>query len=122
MKSSLLTIAAVACLSRAAPSVPTINVDKRQFTSNDVASGNCKKVTFVFARASTEIGNMGESMGPAVCSGLKLKFSGQVACQGVGGAYSAGLAVSRKSHHLNQFTDNSIGKYHASRNNGGSHS
>lgn len=122
MKSSLLTIVAVACLSQAAPSVPTINVDKRQFTSNDVTSGSCKKVTFVFARASTEIGNMGESMGPAVCSGLKLKFSGQVACQGVGGAYSAGLAVSKKIHHRKQYTDNSIGKCDASRNNAGSYS
>ena len=31
-------------------------------------------------------------MGPVVCSGLKKNFANEVGCQGVGGAYSAGLA------------------------------
>jgi len=90
--SSLITVAVLAGLGFAAPPTPPIHLDKRQFTSNELTSGTCKKVTFIFARASTEIGNMGESMGPSVCSGLKSKFKGEVACQGVGGAYSAGLA------------------------------
>jgi len=65
---------------------------RRQTTQNDLKSGSCKKVVLIFARASTEVGNMGESMGPVVCSGLKSKIgAGSVACQGVGGPYTAGL-------------------------------
>jgi len=33
----------------------------------------------------------GQLLGPQLCSGLKSKYSNGVACQGVGGAYTAGL-------------------------------
>jgi len=92
MKFSLAFAASLVGLAAAAPSTSVSSFHKRQATQNDLKSGSCKKATLVFARASTEMGNMGGSMGPAVCSGLKSKLGGNVACQGVGGPYSAGLA------------------------------
>jgi len=53
MKLSLL---ALAVLAHASP----IEVEKRQtgITSNELVFGACRDVTFIFARGSTEIGNM----------------------------------------------------------------
>jgi cutinase len=53
-------------------------------TRNDLQSG-CKPIIFINARATGEAGNFGGSTGPGICQGLSKKFSGQVACQGVGG-------------------------------------
>jgi len=88
MKFSSISLFGLLGVAIAAPT----DLEKRQVTANDVKSGSCKKVILIFARASTEPGNMGMSMGPVVCAGLKKNFANDVGCQGVGGAYSAGLA------------------------------
>ncbi|GAB7363418.1 hypothetical protein MBLNU230_g3695t1 [Neophaeotheca triangularis] len=60
-------------------------------TANEL-SGPCRAYTFIYARGSTESGNLGTLGGP-VCDGLKRAYgSGNVACQGVGGSYRATLA------------------------------
>ncbi|GLB12284.1 SMP-30 gluconolaconase LRE domain protein [Aspergillus tubingensis] len=54
-------------------------------TENGVTqhSGSCKKLTFIFARGTTEIGNMGTVVGPEVASELASLTGNQVTVQGV---------------------------------------
>ncbi|KAL4890593.1 cutinase [Aspergillus ambiguus] len=86
-------VGALATLAIASPT-PDHSLQERQLmNSNDVEDGVCRPVTFIFARGSTEQGNMGIIVGPEVCTGLKTTLGAdQVACQGVGGAYTAQLA------------------------------
>lgn len=58
------------------------------FTSNDIKQGKCAPLTWIFARGSTEPGNMGASVGPSVAK--HLKKHGDVAVQGVD--YTASIA------------------------------
>ncbi|OQO14310.1 hypothetical protein B0A48_01186 [Cryoendolithus antarcticus] len=104
-------IHSLALLAASAIAAPTHLVE-RQFgglgglgggsTENDIQNGVCKRITFIMARGSTEPGNMastlthavaspGSTVGPSTCSGLKQAYPNDVACQGVGGAYSASI-------------------------------
>ncbi|KAJ0417597.1 cutinase-domain-containing protein [Aspergillus carlsbadensis] len=84
------TAAVVLALVASALSAPTPTLNSRQFgfggssTSNDVTDNSgCKELTFIFARGTTEMGNMGTVVGPKVGSELDSLTGGKVAIQGV---------------------------------------
>ncbi|KXH53950.1 cutinase [Colletotrichum salicis] len=91
-----VTLAAAAPVEVVDTGVADLQVRQTGATSNELESGSssaCPKVIFIFARASTEPGNMGISAGPIVGDALKSRYgSSQVWVQGVGGPYSADLA------------------------------
>ncbi|CAG9941147.1 unnamed protein product [Clonostachys rosea f. rosea IK726] len=88
----LAALTAFACLAAAAPA----ELDTRQLgssTATDLEKGqssNCPSAILIFARGSTETGNMGMSVGTSLSGALKKKVSG-IWIQGVGGPYTAGL-------------------------------
>jgi len=73
----------------------SVQLESRQTTSesDELLTGPCKDVTLIFARGSTESGNMGTIIGPPLCNDLKASLGAStVACQGVGPPYMATLA------------------------------
>ncbi|KAF4982481.1 hypothetical protein FZEAL_1906 [Fusarium zealandicum] len=77
---------------------PNTDISVRQFgggtTRNDLSNGNsasCPGVIFIYARGSTETGNLG-TLGPSVASKLEAAYGKNgVWIQGVGGQYRATL-------------------------------
>lgn len=72
-------------------------LSKRQLTgsitANDVTDkASCKELTFIFARGSDEMGNMGSVVGPPVATQLKSLTGNKVNVQGV--TYAATAEVS----------------------------
>ncbi|GAB0136284.1 hypothetical protein EsDP_00004591 [Epichloe bromicola] len=73
------------------------DLEARQFfatTQNELETGTgpCPPVIFIFARGSTEPGNMGMLLGPLLASALKSRLGQSgVWVQGVGGPYGATL-------------------------------
>lgn len=80
---SIFQLAIVALTLRAASAVP---VERRQSSStrNDLVNGACAEVTVIFARGTTEAGNVGSIAGPPFFKALEDELSDpQVAIQGV---------------------------------------
>jgi hypothetical protein len=77
--STLLT----ALLPVLAAAAPTANLQMRQTTSSDdILNGDCGTVNYIFARGTTEVGNLGTVIGPGFGRALGQRM-GDVAVQGV---------------------------------------
>ncbi|KAK1528286.1 cutinase [Colletotrichum paranaense] len=72
----------------------TVQLQSRQTgtIAKEYTQGGCRDVIFIFARGSTEVGNMGSTVGPPTSDGLKKKYGeNKVATEGVD--YAAGLTT-----------------------------
>ncbi|KAI6842963.1 hypothetical protein KC367_g3914 [Hortaea werneckii] len=72
MKFTAALLSLAACVTAA----PVTELIERQLgavgtTANELSVGSCRDIIFIFARGSTEIGNLGGSVGPPTCNGLK---------------------------------------------------
>ncbi|KAF1952543.1 carbohydrate esterase family 5 protein [Byssothecium circinans] len=86
----LLTLTSLLALTTALP-LQTAATTRTELESG--SSSACPKAIFIFARGSTEPGNMGGGFGVTVADALEAYYgAANVWTQGVGGAYTAGLA------------------------------
>lgn len=78
----MLSLTVFITLFSAALSLP---LEPRQASSaNELINGPCKKVAVIFARGTTEPGNIGTGVGPQLSAAVKSRLgSGNVAFQGV---------------------------------------
>lgn len=80
MYTSVLLSALLPLLATAAPAT---ELSRRQTTSgNDLENGECGNLVYIFARGTTEVGNLGTVIGPGFGRQLGSSF-GDVAVQGV---------------------------------------
>ncbi|KAG6368909.1 hypothetical protein INS49_003127 [Diaporthe citri] len=96
MKTTILNVLVGITAVAAVPS-DYASLETRQggVVANDLKNGDCKPVTFIMARGSTETDNMGTVVGPQTCAAIKDNLGAdQVACQGIGteDGYAAALA------------------------------
>lgn len=89
MKAALV-LTLLTSIASAAPLAELAVLESRQpfddagFTANEFTTGGCKPIIFIFARGSTEPGNMGFICGPPTADKLKEEFgASNVAVEGV---------------------------------------
>ncbi|TLD15533.1 uncharacterized protein PgNI_02535 [Pyricularia grisea] len=82
---------ATAILAATASALPILEIRQTVgTTANEFTSGGCKDVVLLYARGTSQSGNMGEEPGPALGNALKTRLgAARVAVQGV--SYSASL-------------------------------
>lgn len=77
------------------PEPAALQVRQSTTTRNELETGSssaCPKAILIFARGSTEVGNMGATTGSPLASALERTYgAAQVWVQGVGGPYTADL-------------------------------
>jgi len=92
MKFNAVVALSLASLVTAAPPTAVIShLERRQMSANDLTKGACKGTTLIFARGTTEPGNIGTIVGGPFVSGLKKGLNNDLAVEGVN--YAAGVGT-----------------------------